>query len=208
MTGGAGILGSALIGSMPDDVLVINISRKNFLEEDRVVNISFDIRGDIQELVHEIDALVPNVDVLMNLAYSKTFSSVRDFSTDAFLDEIRVDVAAPVMLCRYFNTQFWGKASKEENISNRRKVINISSMASLGKTMRPELATYSATKSALNSITEYVHEFLWEASGVSAHIVAPAGIGRGESKRLGQTVSAIWKLQLEASEHYSITKIP
>lgn len=205
VVGGAGILGAAFAAAAPKDVCILNLSRKTTLEGEHVLNIPCDVRKDIDSYIKKLAIEVPYIDGLINMQYTKTFSSIEQFDTERFLDEMLVDTASPIVASLACGKYVWSKHLKQDNVARSCKVIQISSRAADGKTARPELATYGAAKSALNALTPYLHEYLYETYGVSAHIVAPGSLR--EPEILHNTVQELWNLVVSSpktSQHVRV----
>ena len=205
LLGGSGLLGKALFRRKPPDVFIINVSREGSLVGPDALNYHCDLFEETPEqLVEGVSNLTDHVDVFINAAYYKKFSSIRDLNRARFLQEIELDVFVPLKVGHLFAMHFWPGSQRTESIAQARKIINVSSAAAFAKTSRPELATYSGAKAALTIMTEYLHETLYVSSGVSAHIVAPGSLE--ESVMLQKTVDFIWDLQRRDLSDYSLTR--
>ena len=200
--GGSGLLGRAFAAAAPRGVFIINVSRSGLLVGDKVVNYPYDLTQNLEPLFAHLSKLTHRVDSMVTMAYSKEFRSVEHFNKTIFLEEISLDVAIPVEASRLCGESFWRSPVTE---LQDRKVIHVSSLAGFGKTLRPELATYSAAKSALNSITPYIHDYIRGKYKASAHLVAPGSL---ENKMvLDETVETLWRLAMTPMEDMSVVKI-
>jgi NAD(P)-dependent dehydrogenase (short-subunit alcohol dehydrogenase family) len=202
--GGSGVLGKAFCAAQKEETLIVNVSRKNIVTGKNVVNYTFDVTKPPTPLFNHLKELLPRVDVLINMAYTTAFSTIENFEEQSFLKEMYIDVGVPIVFAKQCTEFFWKSSSAQENRHLRRTVINVSSGAGFGKTSRPELATYSAAKSALNVITTYLHDYL-SYFGVSAHIVAPDTLF--DEKILTQTVEELWKLSLNGGSVHRVVRI-
>ena len=200
--GGSGLLGRAFAAAAPRDMFIINVSRSGLLVGDKVANYPYDLTQNLEPLFVHLSKLTNRVDSMVTMAYSKKFHSVEHFNKTIFLEEISLDVAVPVEASRLCGENFWKSPLSERQ---DRKVIHVSSLAGFGKTLRPELATYGAAKSALNSITPYLHDYMRDKYKASVHLVAPGSL---ENKMvLDETVEILWRLAVTPMEDMSIAKI-
>lgn len=202
--GGSGALGSAIVSTKPRNARVISINRQG-LQPNEALSIRFDLLLEpLEDLLEKLAGVTDAIDMVVHAAYAHTFSSITDIDRDVFLKEIELDTFIPIKLSTLIARRFWS-TSQEENRAHARKVVNISSGASFGKTTRPELATYSGAKAALNVMTEYLHDELQSKYGGSAHILAPGSFSTPGV--LTKTVEEIWKLSSLKSNFFSIKKI-
>ncbi len=205
LVGGSGVLGKAFFEKRPENTFVINVSRKGELIGNDVLNRHGDVLQTSEKFIEKLAQEIASIDVVIPLAYDRHYSSIEKINKNTFLQEIELDVFLPMHISILCGKYFWSKFDKNENISKSRKVIAISSGASFGKTSRPELATYSGAKAALNVMTEYLHNYLFSTYGVSAHVVAPGSLHNEDIKL--RTVTALWKLESQPLSNFSLQKI-
>lgn len=203
--GGSGVLGSAFLAKIPDNVLIINISRHGEIKGENVFNYHYDVLKNPEKMVKRLARIVGSVDVLIMMAYDHNFSSIEKLDRCRFLHEIELDTFLPMQMSMLCAKYFWSKDDREINIKKGRKAINISSGAAFGKTSRPELASYSGAKAALTIMTEYLHDYLFLTYGASAHIVAPGALQDMDIKE--KTVSTLWELQAVPLRQFTLNKI-
>ncbi len=203
--GGTGVLGTAFLSQKPEDAFIINISKEGNIPTRMGLSIRHDICKNPEKLIYKIARIVPMIDVLITMAYDHSFSSVENLQHDTFLREVELDTYLPMKLSVVCAERFWSKEDRQINIKKGRKVIHISSGAAFGKTSRPELASYSGAKAALNIMTEYLHDYLYSSVGVSAHIVAPGALK--EKDILQEAVDVLWGLEKAPATKYTITKV-
>ncbi|MSU74781.1 SDR family oxidoreductase, partial [Candidatus Kaiserbacteria bacterium] len=204
LTGGGGTLGRALLARKPDDVYVISITKTSVSDLHDVFTCHFDLSKDEEKIITYIESLVECVDVLINAAFITHHFPLGQSQKDLFLNEFKLNVFTPIRLGELCTNRFWSKRPKDENLSRRRKIINISSGAAFGMTGRPDLAVYSGAKAALNVMTEYLHEYM-SPYGASAHIIAPGSLLDERIKDV--TTRRIWELQSEQKESFSLQKV-
>lgn len=203
--GGSGILGKAFAAEKPDDAFIVNVSRRGMPEGEDIRSYQYDILENPERMFKRISREVETVDTLIHMAYDKEFSSIERLDRDRFLREIELDVFSPMQVSMLCAKYFWSKNDREINTRKGRKVINISSGAAFGKTSRPELASYSGAKAALTIMTEYLHDYLFPAFGISAHIVAPGALRNPDTKE--NTVNALWELEAASVGKFTLAKI-
>jgi len=191
MPGGSGVLGNALHDLLDkEEFFFINMSKKTPLKGENVHNYYCDLRvTNPEKVVSDIAHITPRLDFIVNAAYSHDFRSVAKLEKNIFLEEVYLDSYVPIKLSLLCAEHFWSPIDKSHNIETGRTVINISSGASLGKTQRPELASYGAAKAALNILTRYLHDELWSNYGVSAHTLTPGSFS--DKDTLTQTINTI-----------------
>ena len=203
--GGSGVLGSAFAAKKPDDVFIINVSRRGSISGENTLNLHQDVLHDPEKTIRQIAEMVESVDVLITMAYDHHFSSIEKLDRNRFLREIELDTFSPMQMSMLCAKRFWSKNDREMNREKGRKVIHISSGAAFGKSSRPELASYSGAKAALTIMTEYLHDYLSANFGVSAHIVAPGALRDADTKE--KTVAALWELQALASDMFTLSNV-
>ncbi len=213
LIGGGGVLGRALLEKKPDDVFVINLTKKSIQESrENIATLHFDVSRHAEDAILHIASLVDCVDVLINAAVVYHRVSLEQLKEKEFIEEFILNTFVPMKLSRLCAQYFWSKYSREVNTLRARKVINISSTAAFGNDSRPTRvlyngtkgALYAGTKAALNIMTEHLHEYVREF-GVSAHVVAPHSLKRDEV--CSETVQLLWELQLKDVQSFSTQKI-
>ena len=205
VTGGSGVLGSAFVAKKPDDVFIINVSRRGMIMGENTSNVHQDVLKNPEKALRRIAQAVESVDVLITMAYDHHFSAIEQLDRNRFLREIELDAFSPMQMSMLCARHFWSKDDREMNRAKGRKVIHISSGAAFGKSSRPELASYSGAKAALTIMTEYLHDYLFSNFGVSAHIVAPGALQDVDMKE--KTLTALWQLQAEPLHQFTLTKV-
>ena len=199
------MLGSAFSACKPDDVTLVNVSRRGTVRGDNVINYQADVLRDPEKLLRRMKTDVLSIDVFITMAYDRRFSSIEKMNRKRFLGEVELDVFSPLRMSVLCGAYFWSKDDRTTNMQRGRKVIHISSGAAFGKTSRPELASYSGAKAALTVMTEYLHDYLFSSFGVSAHVVAPGSLQNPQVKE--HTVSALWELQGASLDQFTVRKI-
>ena len=203
VAGGSGTLGQALLSQKPSGTLLANVSKSRFLAGHDVVTCQFDLVKEPERAFRHLAALLPFVDVFVYAAYSPTFSPFARIERKRFLAEYETNVYTAMLCTRLCAEHFWN--SNEENRNRSRKVILISSAAAFGKTHRPELASYSATKAALNALGPYVHDYLFETYGIPVSILAPGSLRNPETE--AKFVSKFWEVSSAPLERFMIETI-
>lgn len=203
--GGSGTLGRAFAAKKPDDVFIINVSRHGTIAGDNIFNYHHDARKNPEKMFRNLTRMVGSIDVVITMAYDRNFSSIEQLDRSRFLREIELDVFSPMQMSVVCAQCVWSKDDRETNVKKGRKVIHISSGAAFGKSARSELASYSGAKAALTIMTEYLHDYLFAACGVSAHVIAPGALQDADIKE--KTVSALWELQAAPSRQFTLNKI-
>ena len=205
IVGGSGVLGSAFVTNIPDDVFVISISRHKKIIGGNILNYQWDILKNPEKMTQRLAGIIESVDVLITMAYDRHFSSIENLDRKRFLHEVELDTFSPMQISVLCAKYFWSRDARDTNIKKAKKVITISSGAAFGKSSRPELASYSGAKAALTVMTEYLHDYLFSTYGVSAHVIVPGALKTPKIKE--QTVAALWKLQAEPSDEFTLDKI-
>lgn len=205
MVGGGGVLGTALLAQKPEDVFFINVSRRSAFEGPNVLNFHADVTSEPERIFRDLARTLPSVDVFVYAPYSHGFSSVKDLDLEKALEEYRLNVLSAAVCTKLCGNYFWSKEARSENMAQMRKAVWISSAASFGKTQRPELATYGATKAALNVLAAYTHDFLLDAYGVSALVLAPGSLRDSSTRK--KMVTAFWTRERAPQEGFLIEKI-
>lgn len=205
--GGNGNLGRALVANRPlnKEARIINVSRGQLIGKN-VINCSVDLLGESPAVVvKRLTDLTDIIDVLICAAYSKNYSSIRELNQQRFLEELTLDIFLPLKIADLCARHFWSK-DVDANRHTGRKIINVSSAAAFGVSVRPELASYSGAKAALNVMTEYLHEYVQSSFGASAHIIAPGSFN--DPGVLDRTIRALWSLAFsEGINSYTCTRI-
>jgi NAD(P)-dependent dehydrogenase (short-subunit alcohol dehydrogenase family) len=202
MTGAGGALGRLFLKHKPNDVLLVNISRRTPLLGEGVVNIFFDIGKDLGKTVSYLGKVLGRVDVLVLGAYYNGFASIQDLKKESFLYEMLLDVYVPIEFSKQCAPIFFNNS--EENAKNNKKIIFIGSGAGTGKTARKELASYSAAKAALHILAAYAHDFFFDTYKIPTKVLAPGSIR--DEKTAQKTVDTFWSMVDESDSNFSIEK--
>ncbi len=204
IAGGSGQFGKVILADKPTNTFVVNVSKNRVISGEDVVTCQFDLLREPEKAFRHLATLLPYVDTFVYAAYSPTFTSFEHIKRARFLHEYELNVYTATLCLRLCAERFW-KEKKEENHARSRKAILISSAAAFGKTVRPELASYSATKAALNALGPYVHDYLFETYGTSAHVLAPGSLA-DETTR-AKLVRRFWKLAAEPHGEFTLERI-
>jgi NAD(P)-dependent dehydrogenase (short-subunit alcohol dehydrogenase family) len=202
--GGTGVFGRAVFASAPPDRTIANISRKSALPGPRQITFRFDILREPERAFAHAAAVLPHVDVLVYAAYSAEYTDVAHIERTRFLREYELDVYAAVRSLQLAARQFWD-GHAETNRVRARKAILISSAAAFGRTVRPELATYSAAKAALNALGPYAHDYLWDTCGVSVAMFAPGSLGEPHIR--DRLVRRFWEVETAPHDQFLLETI-
>ncbi|MBU6320969.1 MAG: SDR family oxidoreductase [Patescibacteria group bacterium] len=205
IAGGSGELGQLLSATKPDGVTLVNISRQRDLEGEGVINYHFDLTRAPEKSFAQISSIVPRVDVFVYAAYSRAFSTFERLERGAFLKEYELDVFAAAAWTRACADRFWLRTGSRDNSAHARKAIWISSVAAFAKTARPELASYSAAKAALNALGPYAHDYLFETSGIPLAILAPGSLSDPHIRT--QTAARFWELVNEPLDRFVLERL-
>jgi NAD(P)-dependent dehydrogenase (short-subunit alcohol dehydrogenase family) len=110
--------------------------------DSRVVPLQLDITSDVS--VNEAAAAMQDVDVLVNNAGTLAFGNYLGNNWEAFEDDMRTNFFGTLRVLRAFTPQF--VARKSGTIANICSVVGLSAV--------PLMASYSASKAALHSLTQ------------------------------------------------------
>jgi hypothetical protein len=131
-------------------------------------------------------------ELLVNSAGFGTVGAFAQSDVERELEEMRLNVVAPVVLARAALPAMLEAARRAKRSgaggSRRRGVINVSSLAGEGPS--PYTATYGATKAFLTRFSESVHEEL-RGSGVSVMALAPGFTRTGFQEAAGVDPNAM-----------------
>ena len=173
--GGTGAFGRAVLADIPAHYMIANISRRSALSGPGQITLRFDIVKEPERAFAHAASILPHVDVLVYAAYSREFADIPHIERRRFLHEYETDVFSAMRSLQLAEEYFW-RGHNDVNRQRARKGILISSAAALGKTARPELATYSAAKAALNALGPYAHDYLQGSCGVGVAVLAPGSL--------------------------------
>lgn len=204
IAGGSGAFGEAVLAEQPPNTLVVNVSRARTISGDGVINCRFDLSREPEQAFHHLAELLPRVDVFVYAAYSPTFAPFEKIERERFLREYELNVFTAMLCTRLCAEHFW-QGSREENLQRARKAILISSAAAFGKTSRPELASYSATKAAVNALGPYAHDYLFSTYGTPVAVLAPGSLSDPSTRE--KLVARFWELEAAPLDHFIIEKI-
>jgi NAD(P)-dependent dehydrogenase (short-subunit alcohol dehydrogenase family) len=110
--------------------------------DSRVVPLQLDITSDVS--VNEAAAAMQDVEVLVNNAGTLAFGNYLGNNWEAFEDDMRTNYFGTLRVLRAFTPQF--VARKSGTIANICSVVGLSAV--------PLMASYSASKAALHSLTQ------------------------------------------------------
>ena len=143
---------------------VYTINRKN-INNNNITNYVCDLSdiNQVQELIKTIDKL--DIDILINNAGAGYPSKIENISLDSIYYETNLNLLTPYLLIQ----NIYPKMIKKKY----GRIINISSISS--KRGTPYLYTYSATKAALDSLTQSIASTA-SNYGFTINSICPGGI--------------------------------
>lgn len=144
---------------------VYTINRKNINNNNNITNYVCDLSdiNQVQELIKTIDKL--DIDILINNAGAGYPSKIENISLDSIYYETNLNFLTPYLLIQ----NIYPKMIKKKY----GRIINISSISS--KRGTPYLYTYSATKAALDSLTQSIASTA-SNYGFTINSICPGGI--------------------------------
>ncbi len=148
----------------------------------------------VQEVCKEIEK--ENIEVLINNAGVGKPTKFREIQVQQMQYETNVNLFAPILLIQAVYNNM------ERNKFGR--IVNISSTA--GKEGVPFLEIYSATKAALNSITQSLAKNLKE-TGITINAVCPGGVKTEMSRQGRETISELLKQKAEIYQNDMIKHV-
>ena len=128
---------------------------------------------DISRVVELVLARFERVDILVNAAVECTFARMLDSDrlVQSAGSQFNLNVVVPLKLSATFAREFWqGRA--EENLSENRNIVNVSSIAAVNVYPNRGQSIYGAAKAAMNQLTRHMaYEF--GAIGLRTNALAP-----------------------------------
>ena len=126
----------------------------------------------VERLVDDLIKEHPPIDVLINAAAWRGFTplytkAARDSAARVFA----VNVLGPLRLSSLLAEHQWA-SSQEENIRQRRNIVNVSSSSGLFVYPESGQGLYGSAKAALNHLTYHMASDFWDI-GIRANAVAP-----------------------------------
>lgn len=203
IVGGSGTFGAAILAAKPAETFVVNVSRSR-TAKDADANCRFDLAREPGHAFRHLARLLPFIDVFIYAAYSRDFAPIDRIERRRFLREYELNVYTAIECMRLCGQYFW-KGNKEDNRARARKTILISSAAGLGKTARPELASYGATKAALNLLGPYAHDYMYATYGASVAVLAPGSLSNPATRE--KCVSRFWEIQAAPIEQFLLETV-
>lgn len=148
----------------------------------------------VQEVCKEIEK--ENVEVLINNAGVGKPAEFRNIKVQQMRYETNVNLFAPILLMQ----------AVYNNMKKKKfgRIVNISSTA--GKEGVPFLEIYSATKAALNSITQSLAKSLKE-TGITINAVCPGGVKTEMSRKGREAISKLLEQEAEVYQNYMIKHV-
>ena len=140
---------------------------------DNVTVLELDVRSD--DSVKAALAAAGNVDVLVNNAGFEVWGPLEEMTVDDIKDQFETNVYGPFRLILGLLPQMRNRGSGV--------IVNVSSVA--GRVGAPLNGLYSASKFALEALTETLHYEVGHF-GVRAHLIEPGGVATpfGDNRRL------------------------
>lgn len=202
VTGASKGIGRGVAIALADEGANVVVNFKSSAEDaEKVVNIietkggkAIAIQADVskkeevQHLFYETKKVFGSVDILVNNAGVYTFGPLEMVTEESFEIEMKVNVLGPILTIQEAMPHF------EENGGS---IINISSVAALRPT--PMTMLYTATKGALNSITEVLSKELG-AKKIRINSISPGLVETEGTHRIGTIGSE--------SEQYMVANTP
>lgn len=175
--GGSGKVGTTLLADIPDNVFVVNVSKKREVHLPRVGNVKADLEyDDPKKILKKILRMTGRVDVLVFGAVAVSRRSLLAQTEDDMASEYKINVWSAILFLKACMPYFVGRGAAE-NSERGRCVITLSSMITRNGVHRKqwELGPYAAQKAALEmSMRCLVHEL--GNSGIGSAILAPTRV--------------------------------
>ena len=195
LTGASGFLGTAFIERFADDYAIAAVHHSRLVEFATQTQFFVDplqpsgplatarrpvyaVRADlsrpdeVRKVIDEVLCRFGRVDVLINGAALRCFSSLTDtLALESAETLVSVNLLAILRLCAGLVEQFW-RFDPDANTRLNRNVINISSSAGLFVYQDQGQGLYAASKAALNHLTYHLASELWDF-GLRVNAVAP-----------------------------------
>lgn len=164
-----------------------NIENLQKIENEYLKSVSFDlVNGNYHDLLQEINAFIPYVDVLINNAGLLINKAFTDFTDEDFDMIFRTNVNAVAKLSRTLINE----------LKKGSHIVNISSIGGVqGSSKFPGLALYSASKGAVSILTEAMAEELKE----NKIYVNALALGAVQTEMLAEAFPG-YKAPLQANE--------
>ena len=143
--------------------------------------------GDVRRLFDEAKKAFGGLDVLVNNAGVFEFDPIEDVTEDEFHREFNTNVLGPILTIQHALKHFGPDGGS---------IINISSIVSENPV--PNSLVYSATKSAVDSITRVLSKELG-ARKIRVNTIAPGGVETEGVHRIGLIGSDFQKQMVEAT---------
>lgn len=134
---------------------------------------------------HDVQALVPNCDVLINNAGFANNGKFAEMSESATLEEIQLNIATLTQLTRLYLP---GMIERKDG-----KILNVASTA--GFLPGPNMAVYYATKAYVISFSEALAEEV-RGTGVTVTVLCPGATATGFGERAKMETTVLGKLPL------------
>lgn len=137
------------------------------------------------DAAHEVQAQVPQCDVLINNAGFANNGKFATLDEHATLEEIQLDIVALTQLTRLYLP---GMIARKDG-----KILNIASTA--GFLPGPNMAVYYAGKAYVISFSEALAEEV-RGTGVTVTVLCPGATQTGFAERSGTTTTPLFKLPM------------
>lgn len=137
------------------------------------------------DAAHEVQAQVPDCDVLINNAGFANNGKFAEMAEAAMLEEIQLDISTLTQLTRLYLP---GMIERKDG-----KVLNVASTA--GFLPGPNMAVYYASKAYVISFSEALAEEL-RGTGVTATVLCPGATETGFARRADMSTTALFKLPM------------
>ncbi len=195
LTGASGKLGLHFAERYSQYYDIIGVSRHKPVSTKHFVDyIVQDITHSPHDIIAEILSKHGAIDVLVNNAVTYHSQQMLEKSREVAREEFETNLFAPYELIRETYHQFWKHQGKAANNGQNRNVVNVSSLAGLS-TFPDSGGIYSASKSALNSLTAHFALELKDI-GIRVNSIAPAGF---TNKTILENVAKQLALAIETS---------
>lgn len=188
-TGCAGELGNFFVGNYGDFYDIVGVSRRAPRDGRGLMDfLKADLTNGGEEIVRYVLNRYGRIDVLVNAAVIFRGLKLQDETFKNFIEELAVNVAAPLDLSNQVLKQFWSNIGFEDNYKNNRSIVNISSISGTRLYENIGHGSYAASKAALNMLTEHLASE-YRNFGIRVNAVAPYYFKNVGLKKVCQSIS-------------------
>lgn len=178
LTGCTGRLGTFFLQHYKHAYTIIGVARRDpAFTKDGFEFIRGDICWEAGKIVDTVLEKYGHVDTVIHGAVSSRWVELKDKLPNEFMNELRINLIAPLELSNKILQACWIKEGAEENKKKNRSIIHMGSIAGVKLYPDSGQGAYASTKAALHTLTKHMASE-YADHGIRVNALAPNSFPR------------------------------